>query len=50
VTHLLVTYGSSGEILARSVAMLAGLDIADTKRRQFTDGEQYIKIYRDVER
>lgn len=45
---MLVTFGSSGEVLARSVASILGLTLLTPERRSFPDGEQYVRIDGDI--
>lgn len=48
MSPLLVTYGSSCEALARASAKLAGLNVLETSRRRFPDGEQYVRVDGDM--
>jgi len=41
---LLITYGSAGEDLAKSISKITGQTLAKTSCRRFPDGEQYVKI------
>ncbi|MEM4657793.1 MAG: ribose-phosphate diphosphokinase [Candidatus Methanosuratincola sp.] len=45
---MLITYGSSSEALARSVAKESNIPIVETARRFFPDGEQYVQISGDL--
>jgi ribose-phosphate pyrophosphokinase len=45
---LLVTYGSSSEVLARSIAKTVGLALVEINRRRFPDGEQYVRVMGNV--
>ncbi len=45
---MLITFGSAGEVLARSVAGTLGLPLLEPNRRVFPDGEQYIRVGSDV--
>jgi len=45
---LLVTYGSSSEVLARSIAKTVGLALVEINIRRFPDGEQYVKVLGNV--
>jgi len=45
---LLVTYGSSCEDMAKSIAKIAGSDLIKVDRRRFPDGEQYVKVLGNV--
>lgn len=45
---MLVAYGSSCEGLARATAKLAHLNVLDSSRRRFPDGEQYVRVDGDV--
>jgi len=45
---LIITYGSSGESLARKIASISGMRIAETTRRRFPDGELYLRVEDDV--
>jgi len=42
--NTLITFGSAGEQLARSVAGILGLPILASSRRTFPDGEQYVRV------
>jgi len=44
---LIITYGSSGERLARSIAKIAGLRLIGTTMRRFPDGELYVRVVGD---
>jgi len=44
---LIITYGSSGEKLARSIAEIAGLPLIGTTMRRFPDGELYVRVIGD---
>jgi ribose-phosphate pyrophosphokinase len=44
----MLTFGSGGESLARSVAALTGFPLLMPNRRIFPDGEQYLRIEGDV--
>jgi ribose-phosphate pyrophosphokinase len=41
---LIITYGSAGEDLAKSISKITGQTLAKTSCRRFPDGEQYVKI------
>lgn len=42
---MIITYGSSSEALARSIAKEGNFKVADSARRTFPDGEQYVRVY-----
>jgi len=45
---MLITFGSAGEELAKSVASILELPLLASSRRTFPDGEQYIRVEGDV--
>ncbi|MCX8182134.1 MAG: ribose-phosphate diphosphokinase [Candidatus Methanomethyliaceae archaeon] len=45
---MLITYGSSSEALARSVAKGTNIPIVESTRRLFPDGEQYVQVSGDL--
>lgn len=45
---MLITYGSSCEDLAKSIAKIVGSELIKVDRRQFPDGEQYVKVLGNV--
>lgn len=45
---LVLTYGSGAEALARRVSQISGSPIAEATRRQFPDGEQYVRVFGEV--
>ncbi len=46
--NLVLTYGSGAEKLARKMSHISGAPIAEVARRQFPDGEQYVRVSGDV--
>lgn len=44
----MLTYGSGAEALARRVSRISGAPLAEVTRRQFPDGEQYVRVHGDV--
>lgn len=45
---MLITYGSSCKDLAKSIAKIVGSKLIKVDRRQFPDGEQYVKLLGNV--
>ncbi|MEN3057215.1 MAG: ribose-phosphate diphosphokinase [Candidatus Methanosuratincola petrocarbonis] len=45
---LVLTYGSGAETLARRISQTSGAPLAEVTRRQFPDGEQYVRVCGDV--
>ena len=45
---MLITYGSSSEVLARSVAKEGNIPVVESVRRLFPDGEQYVRVSGDL--